>query len=147
MASMCSMRCWVTMTQVMAPFTPFFSEYLYQTLRKFQPLYGNTDPAVRDDVLGKSESVHFLMLPVPEESPSMNKLAVDRFATLQQAVVQARVAGREDVFDPTFLSRMSLWWHPVRKMYKPWSFYVTTLSREINVWNVEFSTDFIQSTF
>ena len=74
----------MTMTQVMAPFTPFFSEYLYQTLRKFQPLYGNTDPAVRDDMLGKADSVHFLMLPLPEEA-RMNKLAVDRFATLQQA--------------------------------------------------------------
>lgn len=81
----------LTMTQIMAPFTPFFAEYLYQQLRKLLPLYGNTDPAVPADAIGKADSVHYLMLPVPDEK-SLNPRAVSRFKTLQQAVTLARVA-------------------------------------------------------
>ena len=45
----------MTMSQIMSPFTPFFAEYLYQNLRKLQPLYGNTDKSVADDLTGKME--------------------------------------------------------------------------------------------
>ena len=54
------------MTQIMAPFTPFFAEYLYQNLRKLLPLHGNSDPAVPVDAPGKAASVHYLMLPEVE---------------------------------------------------------------------------------
>lgn len=81
----------LTMSILMAPFTPFFAEYLYQHLRKLQPLYGNTDPAVPVDALGKSASVHYLMLPVPDDS-RLNRRAEARFATLQQAVTLVRGA-------------------------------------------------------
>ena len=46
----------MTMSQIMSPFTPFFAEYLYQNLRKLQPLYGNTDKSVADDLTGKLET-------------------------------------------------------------------------------------------
>lgn len=81
----------VTMTLTMAPFTPFFTEYLYQHLRKYLPLYGNTDPAVPSDALGKAASVHFLMLPQPDPL-RLNERAVQRFKALQQAVFLVRVA-------------------------------------------------------
>ena len=80
-----------TMSQIMAPFTPFFTEYLYQHLRKLHPNYGSTDPAVPVDSFGRSDSVHYLMLPVPDES-RLNARAVARFNTLQQAVTLARIA-------------------------------------------------------
>ncbi len=131
----------MTMTQVMAPFTPFFSEYLYQTLRKFQPLYGNTDPTVRDDVLGKADSVHFLMLPVPDEA-RMNKLAVDRFATLQQAVVQARVARERRRIRSNLPLKNIIVVAAHEKDVEALEFLRDYFVSEINVWNVEFSTDF-----
>jgi isoleucyl-tRNA synthetase len=81
----------LSMTLIMSPFTPFFTEYLYKHLRKLCPLYGNTDPAVPVDALGKADSVHYLMLPVVEET-RLNARAEARFKTLQQAVVLARVA-------------------------------------------------------
>jgi len=81
----------ITMTLIMSPFTPFFTEYLYQHLRKLMPLYGNTDASVPVDSIGKSASVHFLMLPTLDES-RLNKIAESRFKTLQIAVSLARVA-------------------------------------------------------
>ncbi len=80
-----------TMALIMSPFTPFFSEYMYQHLRQLMPLFGNEDPAVAVDVVGKAASVHFVMLPLVDES-RLNARAEARFKTLQQAVVLARVA-------------------------------------------------------
>jgi isoleucyl-tRNA synthetase len=81
----------VTMTLMMAPFTPMFTEYLYQHLRKYLPFYGNTDPAIPVDALGKAASVHFLMLPQPDPL-RLDDRAVQRFKALQQAVFLVRVA-------------------------------------------------------
>ena len=81
----------MTMTQIMSSFTPFFAEFLYQHLRKLQPLYGNTDPSVPVDVIGKADSVHYLMLPTIDES-RLNPRAEARFKTLQQAVTLVRIA-------------------------------------------------------
>jgi isoleucyl-tRNA synthetase len=44
----------LTMSQIMSPFTPFFAEYLYQNLRKLQPLYENKDESVPIDSSGNS---------------------------------------------------------------------------------------------
>lgn len=46
-----------TLVRVMAPYTPFLTEHMYQHLKKF----------VVDEALGETEkgSVHFLMLPQP----------------------------------------------------------------------------------
>jgi isoleucyl-tRNA synthetase len=81
----------MTLTQIMAPFTPYFAEYLYQNLRQLQPLYGNTDDAVALDLSGKSASVHYCMLPAIDQS-RLDPRAEARFKTLQQAVTLARVA-------------------------------------------------------
>ena len=81
----------VSMTQIMAPFTPFFTEYLYQHLRKLHPNYGSTSPEVAIDSFGRAESIHYVMLPVPDES-KMNPRAEARFNTLQQAINLARIA-------------------------------------------------------
>ncbi|XP_048257578.1 isoleucine--tRNA ligase, cytoplasmic-like [Haliotis rufescens] len=46
-----------SMTKVMAPFTPFLTELMYQNLRRYQP----QSPTSKED----TRSVHFLMLPQP----------------------------------------------------------------------------------
>ena len=81
----------LSMSQIMSPFTPFFSEYLYQHLRKWNAMFGNTDPAVPVDVMGKADSVHYLMLPDTDES-RINERAVQRFTVLQSAVQLVRLA-------------------------------------------------------
>ena len=81
----------VTMTRVMCPFTPFFTEYLYQQLRKLNPNYMSKDPNIPVDSFGKSDSVHYLMLPEPDSS-LVNTIAVERFDTLTTAVGLARIA-------------------------------------------------------
>lgn len=131
----------LTMSQIMSPFTPFFAEYLYQNLRKLQPLYENSDDSVPIDstgapinititphrgsntpllkgvylcvlserhtpsacsssaltsiyneystrcfcYIGKSASVHYLMLPEIDQT-RLDPRAEARFKTLQQAV-------------------------------------------------------------
>lgn len=79
-----------TMCQIMAPFTPFFTEYLYSQLRVLHPLYDNQDPAVPEDVFGKSKSVHFLILPEPKQQ-LLNPVAVSQFKTLQDAINLVRI--------------------------------------------------------
>jgi isoleucyl-tRNA synthetase len=75
-----------TLAQIMAPFLPFFSEFLYQHIRKMHPNFGSTDPLVPLDSFGRADSVHYLMLPVPDPS-RLNPRAVARFNTLQQAII------------------------------------------------------------
>mmetsp|Transcript_45072 Transcript_45072/g.109047 ORF Transcript_45072/g.109047 Transcript_45072/m.109047 type:complete len:1165 (+) Transcript_45072:75-3569(+) len=81
-------------TLIMAPFTPFITEFFYQHLRKFQPSYaeaanggGNTNPVKA----GKSDSVHFLRLPEYDES-RLNHDAVEAMEALQAIVEQGRNA-------------------------------------------------------
>ena len=65
----------LTMTVLMAPFTPFLTEFLYQRLRTLHPDYpspspphnANANDALPLDALGKSDSVHYVMLPEPDE--------------------------------------------------------------------------------
>jgi len=79
-------------TILMAPFTPFITEYFYQHLRKFQPSYalakdggGTSNPVMP----GKSDSVHFLTLPAYDES-RLNQNAVEAMLALQVIVENGR---------------------------------------------------------
>jgi isoleucyl-tRNA synthetase len=79
-------------TILMAPFTPFITEYFYQHLRKMQPSYpdaanggGSSNPAMP----GKSDSVHFLTLPAYDES-RLNQNAVEAMQALQVIVENGR---------------------------------------------------------
>jgi len=82
----------LNVTTIMAPFTPFITEYFYQHLRKMQPSYaeaanggGSTNPVMP----GKSDSVHFLKLP-SYNSSLLNEDAVEAMETLQTIVELGR---------------------------------------------------------
>jgi isoleucyl-tRNA synthetase len=84
----------LNVTIIMAPFTPFITEFFYQYLRKFQPSYkdavnggGTANPVLP----GKSDSVHFLRLPHYDES-RLNQHAVEAMEMLQSIVEQGRNA-------------------------------------------------------
>jgi len=78
-------------TVIMAPFTPFITEYFYQHLRKLQPSYkdaadgGKSNPVMA----GKSDSVHFLPLPTYDET-RLNQDAVEAMEALQTIVELGR---------------------------------------------------------
>ena len=79
-------------TLLMAPFTPFITEFFYQNLRQLQPSYsertsggGTSNPVMP----GKSDSVHYLRLPVYDES-RLNENAVEGMSALQEIVELAR---------------------------------------------------------
>lgn len=76
-----------TMTVIMAPFTPFFTDFLYKHLRPLYPTSESNAP----DVFGRATSVHFVMLP-QKDARFDNPLAVARFQVLQTAVTLARMA-------------------------------------------------------
>ncbi len=82
----------LNVTTIMAPFTPFITEFFYQHLRKMQPSYadaanggGSSNPVMP----GKSDSVHFLKLP-SYNSALLNDDAVDAMETLQRIVELGR---------------------------------------------------------
>lgn len=79
-------------TILMAPFTPFITEYFYQHLRKLQPSYaqsadggGSSNPVSP----GKSDSVHFLHTPSYDET-RLNQNAVEAMEALQVIVENGR---------------------------------------------------------
>lgn len=55
-----------TMAVLMAPITPFFSEYTYLSLRRCHPDKDNEAVAV--DAMGRALSVHMLMIPPVDEA-------------------------------------------------------------------------------
>eukprot|EP00590_Aulacoseira_subarctica_P009987 CAMPEP_0172418170 /NCGR_PEP_ID=MMETSP1064-20121228/4688_1 /TAXON_ID=202472 /ORGANISM="Aulacoseira subarctica , Strain CCAP 1002/5" /LENGTH=1169 /DNA_ID=CAMNT_0013156975 /DNA_START=55 /DNA_END=3565 /DNA_ORIENTATION=+ len=83
----------LNVTIIMAPFTPFITEYLYQHLRKLEPSYqedpvanyGMTNPVMP----GKSDSVHFLKLPACDKS-RVNHKAVEAMEVLQTIIELGR---------------------------------------------------------
>lgn len=54
----------LSMTQLMAPLCPFFTEFQYKNLRKIHPDAANEGVAI--DALGRAESVHYTMIPEPD---------------------------------------------------------------------------------
>lgn len=130
----------VQMTVIMAPFTPFFAEYLYQHLRKRLPNYDNQDPSVPLDSLGKAQSVHFLMLPVAQEA-RLNPRAEARFKTLQEAVKLARTA-RERRHIRNNLPLKNVVIVAAREdISEALSYLKTYFLSEVNSWDMSISTD------
>ncbi|KAJ8611428.1 hypothetical protein CTAYLR_009009 [Chrysophaeum taylorii] len=84
------------MASVMAPFTPFFAEYLYQRLRPRLP--GFRDKANRAaDEIGAADSIHYVMLPPRFEAAvsSADETVLVGMRMLQRAVELGRRAREE----------------------------------------------------
>ncbi|KAK8797539.1 hypothetical protein WA158_005885 [Blastocystis sp. Blastoise] len=80
----------LTLCRLMSPFTPFFTEYLYQNLRKVHPNYNNESVAI--DEIGRSDSIHYVMFPSTDmfsecDDPIIRR-QVDR---LMQAIELGRI--------------------------------------------------------
>lgn len=83
-------ECLVTLCRLMAPFTPFFTEYLYQNLRRIHPNYNNTEVPV--DAIGRAESIHYVMLPETDLYASCDDPVIRRqMKRLMMAIEMGRV--------------------------------------------------------
>jgi isoleucyl-tRNA synthetase len=77
----------LTMSVTMAPFAPFLTEYLYQSLRQLHPDAANE--AAGPEALGRAASVHFVMM--PEYDPGwVDEAAMEQMATLREVVLAGR---------------------------------------------------------
>lgn len=79
-----------TLAKLMAPFTPFFSEYMYQFLRQFHPSVVNSVAGLPEDADGVAQSVHFLMLPDFDAS-RIDEDVERRMKNLQDVIEMGRV--------------------------------------------------------
>ena len=81
----------MNLSVLMAPFTPFFTEFLYQHLRKLHETFRNhmENPEVPVDAIGKSESVHFCMLPI-YDAEKLDEEVEQRMKNLFQVVELGR---------------------------------------------------------
>lgn len=128
------------MTQIMSPFTPFFTEYLYQHLRKYSINYNSTDPSVPLDIFGRAESVHYLMLPLSDES-RLNAVAVQRFKVLQEVVTIVRVARERRHIRNNLPLKSVLVVSPNASDIEALTYLKSYVLNEINAWDIVTSTE------
>lgn len=127
-----------TMAVIMAPFTPFFSEYLYQQLRKLHPNYN--DPSAAVDAFGKAASVHYVLLPQANKD-LLNPRAVARFKTLQQAVTLARMSRDKRRIRNNLPLKNVVIVAATAEDVEALEYLKAYFLAEVNTWNVELSTD------
>lgn len=130
----------MTMTVMMAPFTPFFCEYLYQHLRKYHANFGVTDASVAEDCVGKASSVHFVLLPSPDDG-MINEQAEFRFKVLQTAVQLIRFARDRRKIRNNLPLKNVLIVTSDEASSEALSYLRSYLLSEINAWDVTLSTD------
>ena len=83
-------ECLLTLCRLMAPFTPFFTEYLYQNLRRIHPNYQNPNVAIDD--IGRADSIHYVMLPKTDLYASCDDPVIRRqMNRLMMAIETGRV--------------------------------------------------------
>lgn len=128
----------VSVTVIMAPFTPFFSEFLYQHLRKLHPDLNNASAAV--DAFGKAESVHYIMLPQADKS-LLNPRAVARFKTLQTAVTLARMAREKRSIRTNLPLKSVVVVAATAEDVEALDYLKAYFLAEVNSWGMELSTD------
>mmetsp|Transcript_12904 Transcript_12904/g.16973 ORF Transcript_12904/g.16973 Transcript_12904/m.16973 type:complete len:1170 (+) Transcript_12904:115-3624(+) len=74
---------------LMAPLTPFFTETIYQHLRKLQPAYNDVN--AKEDDVGRADSIHFLMLPNFDPT-RLDPVCEEQMALLRTVVELGRVS-------------------------------------------------------
>ncbi|RHY02101.1 hypothetical protein DYB36_005671 [Aphanomyces astaci] len=81
-----------TLCKLMAPFTPFLTEYMYQFLKLYHPkaTLASSLATRHEDSDGSAKSIHFLMIPDVDET-RLNDKAEQRMATLQSVIEMGRV--------------------------------------------------------
>lgn len=114
------------LTISMAPFAPFFSEYVFQELRKMNP--------------AESLSVHLCVYPMPNESLINSDLEV-AVGRMQQIILLGRQKRNQvQIKVKTPLKRLTII-HKDEKLLNEISKLAEYIQTELNVKNIELSTD------
>lgn len=117
----------ITLSRLMAPFAPFFSEYTYQNLKGFAP----------EDV--QSDSVHFLMIP-PLRDDIVDTSFEAAVAKMQEAICLGRVAReRRNVSVKQPLRRATIV-HRNRQVLDAIKSLEVYVKSELNVRELQYST-------
>lgn len=74
------------LAKIMAPFTPFYAEYMYQFLKQYYPNVNTS----KEDADGNSKSIHFLMLP-SYNADQINEVAEKQMQNLQSVIETGRI--------------------------------------------------------
>jgi isoleucyl-tRNA synthetase len=83
----CVLQVLLSLCRLMAPFTPFFTETLYQGLRRHHP--SCNDETLPEDAVGRAKSVHFLSIPEVDAS-AVDHATVECVANLQVCMAVVR---------------------------------------------------------
>uniref|UniRef100_A0A7S2AHV0 isoleucine--tRNA ligase n=1 Tax=Octactis speculum TaxID=3111310 RepID=A0A7S2AHV0_9STRA len=80
----------LTVTSLFSPFSPYFSEFLYQRLRKLHPNFEK--PGASQEELGSAASIHFAQLPNVDESSQLGEKVVLEMKAMIEVVELGRKA-------------------------------------------------------
>lgn len=128
-----------TMTVIMAPFTPFFTEYIYQNLRKVHPDFNNSNAPI--DSFGRADSIHYVMIPDVDKG-LLNPRAVARFKTLQVAVTLARMAREKRQIRNNLPLKNVIVVAANQDDVEALEYLKSYFLAEVNSWNIEYSSDY-----
>lgn len=129
-----------TLAKLMAPFTPFLAEYMYQFLRQFHPSVVNAVEGLAEDADGVSKSVHFLMLPDFDAS-RIDESVEARMQNLQDVIEMGRVVRERRAISLKNPVAKVLVVSADRAALDGLALLKTYLHDELNMRDLEFSTD------
>ncbi|UIZ24324.1 hypothetical protein KXD40_008443 [Peronospora effusa] len=129
------------LAKLMAPFTPFFTEYMYQFLRQFHPnVVNGAGKDLAEDADGVSPSVHFLMLPDFDAS-RVDEEVEELMQNLQSVVEMGRVVRERRAISLKNPVKKVIVVSSNQKVLDGLRRLETYLHDELNMRDLEFSTD------
>ncbi|ANQ09717.1 Isoleucine--tRNA ligase [Plasmodium coatneyi] len=130
-------------TVLMAPFTPFITEYIYQQLRKVGKATVATaqeDSAMSDNGM-TDQSVHFLMLPQVDENYAIDYEIIELIEKMKAVILLGRVLReRRKVASKKPLKKITVL-HPTKDYFAKFNQIMHYIKEELNVLHVECSND------
>ncbi|CRH01746.1 isoleucine--tRNA ligase, putative [Plasmodium relictum] len=144
-------------TIIMAPFTPFISEYIYQLLKNIQTKSPNSSTVTSNNISNKfdgqntknssefsddiKKSVHFIMLPLVDENYTINYEIIELIENMKNVILLGRIL-REKRKTPNKRPLKSLTvLHKNIDFFKNFDKISNYIKEELNVLNLEFSND------
>ncbi|CAI5744746.1 unnamed protein product [Peronospora destructor] len=129
------------LAKLMAPFTPFFTEYMYQFLRQFHPnVVNGASKDLAEDADGVSLSVHYLMLPDFDAS-RVDEEVEELMQNLQSVVEMGRVVRERRAISLKNPVKKVIVVSSNQKVLDGLRRLETYLHDELNMRDLEFSTD------
>ncbi|VUZ97492.1 isoleucine--tRNA ligase, putative [Plasmodium vivax] len=135
-------------TVLMAPFTPFITEYIYQQLRRVVSggtavsgaISGVTDGGAANGGVSH-QSVHFRMLPQVDEHYSIDYGIIELIEKMKTVILLGRVLReRRKVASKKPLKRITIL-HPSKEYFQNFEQIVLYIKEELNVLHVDCSDD------